>query len=214
MRHRRRKKQRKLPLIALFLAVFSLSFGILSLLEGRFLPTIQEISHTQCKAMANQIINTATLEILEKTSLTENILLQEKESYTANTALVNQFCALLSAEITEAVSALSKEVIQIPLGAATKMSFLANTGPEIPFTLLPVGEVSVDYKTDFASVGINQINYKIWILISMEMQIANPLFQESVTLERKIMLADLVFGGKVPEHYFQISRPNEYLLTE
>lgn len=215
MRYKRRKKQHRHTLAVVIFTAVPLFFGAVFLLEGHFLPILQEISHAQCKSMANQIINAATLEILEKTDLTETTLLLEKEDgYTANTALVNQFCAMLSADITEAVSALPKEVIRIPLGAATRTSLLANSGPEIPFTLLPIGEVVVDYKTEFASVGINQINYKIWLFISMEMQIANPLFQESVTLERKIMLADLVFSGKVPEHYFQISRPNEYLLTE
>ena len=81
-------------------------------------------------------------------------------------------------------------------------------------SLLPMGAVRVDYETAFSSVGINQINYKIWLAVHLELRIVNPLYREDITLERKIMLADLVFSGKVPAHYFQISRPNEYLLTE
>ena len=64
------------------------------------------------------------------------------------------------------------------------------------------------------SAGINQINYKIWVDISMEMKIVNPLYQEILSMERKIMLVDIVFSGKVPEHYFQVTPQNEYLLTE
>ena len=79
---------------------------------------------------------------------------------------------------------------------------------------MPMGAVKVDYETAFSSVGINQINYKIWLSVKMELRIVNPLYQEELTLSRKIMLADLVFSGRVPNHYFQISRPNEYLLTE
>lgn len=167
----------------------------------------------QCKAFANDIIDTAAMENLQEIDVSA-LLLQNGESYTANTALVNQFCALLSADITSSLNELPKEVIYIPLGAATNLSFFANMGPKIPFTLLPMGAVKVDYVTDFNSVGINQINYKIWLDISMEMKIVNPLYQETLTMERKIMLADLVFGGKVPEHYFQMSSPSEYLLTE
>ena len=136
------------------------------------------------------------------------------ESYTANTTCVNQFCALLSRDITKQLNELPKEVIPIPLGAVTHWGLLANKGPKIPFTLLPMGAVKVDYETAFSSVGINQINYKIWLAVHLELRIVNPLYQEDITLERKIMLADLVFSGRVPAHYFQISRPNEYLLTE
>ena len=77
-----------------------------------------------------------------------------------------------------------------------------------------MGAVRVDYETAFSSVGINQINYNIWLAVHLELRIVNPLYREDITLERKIMLADLVFSGRVPAHYFQISRPNEYLLTE
>lgn len=76
-----------------------------------------------------------------------------------------------------------------------------------------MGAVRVDYETAFLGRH-QQINYKIWLAVHLELRIVNPLYQEDITLERKIMLADLVFSGKVPAHYFQISRPNEYLLTE
>lgn len=171
----------------------------------------------QCKAMANRIIDAATANALANSALDADALLTQGadgESYTANTVLVNQFCTLLSQDITKRLEVLPKENIQIPLGAVTHWGMLANKGPAIPFTLLPLGAAKVDYETGFSSVGINQINYKIWLAVKMELKIVNPLYQENIVLERKIMLADLVFSGKVPEHYFQISRPNEYLLTE
>ena len=42
----------------------------------------------------------------------------------------------------------------------------------LTFTLLPQGIVDVDYETSFESVGINQINYKIWITISVDIKMA------------------------------------------
>lgn len=210
---RSRKKKKILPiLLPAFLTILCLF-----LLEKNLLPPLKEISHIQCRAAANQIIDQAAADALKNMELDANALLQkgtDGESYTANTALVNRFCALLSKDITEQLNELPKEVIPIPLGAVTHWGLLANKGPKIPFTLLPMGAVKVDYETAFSSVGINQINYKIWLAVDLELRIVNPLYQEDITLERKIMLADLVFSGKVPEHYFQISRPNEYLLTE
>ena len=215
-----RKKRRKWKnhhLLILFLGVFLLSFLLFSFLESRFLPPLQEISHMQCRALANQIIDEATTEILSEGDFSASSLLlrgEDGESYTANTALVNRFCALLSRDVTKGLNELPDEVIHIPIGAATKWSFFANRGPAVTFTLVPMGSTKVDYETDFSSVGINQINYKIWLDVSMELKIVNPLYQEALTLERKIMLADLIFSGKIPEHYFQMTQPREYLLTE
>ena len=41
----------------------------------------------------------------------------------------------------------------------------------------------------------------------------NP-YQETLSMQRKFMLVDLVFGGKVPEYYFQMGQRDEYVLTE
>ena len=214
MKPKKRKKYYILPLFFFTIALFMLLF---SALEQKMQPPLKEISHMKCKALANKIIDDSASEILSEMELTEKALLSPNlsgEGYIANTALVNHFCSRFSASITEDLVKLPDEKIGIPLGAVMNWGLFANIGPEIPFTLIPMGAVKVDYDSQFLSVGINQINYKIWLNIAMELKIVNPLYQENITLERKIMLADIVFSGKVPEHYFQMTYPNEYLLTE
>ena len=91
----------------------------------------------QCRAAANRIIDEAAANALARMELDASALLQkgaDGESYTANTTCVNQFCALLSRDITKQLNELPKEVIPIPLGAATHWGLLANKGPKIPFT--------------------------------------------------------------------------------
>ncbi len=221
MRKKQRKRKKRFSffiiLIFLFLGTFLAAFLGLHVIEKSFLPPLREISHIQCKTLANQMIDKAVADMLQEMDFSASSLLlkgTDGESYTADTSLVNQFCSLLSAEITASLMELPKEVIRIPMGAATNTTFFANMGPKIPFTLLPMGAVKVDYETSFRSVGINQINYKIWLQISIDLKIVNPLYQETLTMERKIMLADLIFSGKVPEHYFQMTPRDEYLLTE
>ncbi len=208
----------KRAILSLFVLLFVLFLTVFFLLqiEKRLIPPLKEISHIQCKTLANQIIDAAVEDTLHSLELSKASLLLETDSegYTANTALVNRFCSALSSRITNNLSTLPDEVIKIPLGAATNVSFLANKGPSLPFTLVPMGIVKTDYETAFQSVGINQINYKIWIHLSIELKIVNPLYQETLQMERKMMLADLIFSGKVPTHYFQMGQPNEYLLTE
>lgn len=223
MRRKYGKSQRKknsmpfLPL--LFLCVFLLALFSLWQLEKKFMPPLREMSHMQSKAIANDIIDRAAENALQEMQLSaENLLIRSDSggvpSYAADTAQINRFCALLSRSASQSLAALPREAIRIPLGAATNIAHLANTGPEITFTLLPQGAVNVDYETSFESVGINQINYKIWITISVDIKIVNPLYQETLSMQRKFMLVDLVFGGKVPEYYFQMGQRDEYVLTE
>ena len=210
----RNKTKRRIQRYTFFILIVILLFcSLLTFWDHRFLPLLKEISHLQCKNQINMIINHAITEQLP-TLKSEELLMINGDTYVANTELINRFCTDISIHITEELQKYPREMIRIPLGAATGFSLLANKGPSISFTLQPMSAVKTDYKTGFTSAGINQINYKIWLNLSLDMKVVNPLYQEMITLSRKIMLCDLVFSGKVPEHYSQISSLDEYLLTE
>ena len=210
----RNKKKRRIQRYTFFILIVILLFcSLLTFWDHRFLPLLKEISHLQCKNQINMLINHAIKEQLP-TLKSEELLMINGDTYVANTELINRFCTDISINITEELQKYPREMIRIPLGAATGFSLLANKGPSISFTLQPMSAVKTDYKTEFTSAGINQINYKIWLNLSLDMKVVNPLYQEIITLSRKIMLCDLVFSGIVPEHYSQISSLDEYLLTE
>ena len=216
-----RKRKPVVSCLFFFVLTAAATFFLLLHLEEAVMPTLREISHIQCKAIAKSIMDQAITDVMQELEPSSGALLQQtEESYIANTVYINQFCTRLSRKITEGFAALPEDPIQIPLGAVLPFSFLANAGPDIPFSLLPMGTAQVEYDTAFYAAGINQINYKIWLNISMELKIVNPLQYENITSTRRIMLADLIFGGKVPTHYFQlgegskIGEADEYLLTE
>lgn len=207
MRKKFQKKNKKNgALILLFTFVFVFFITIISLkqFEKQIVPSLQEISHTRSMALANELINHCVQTVLTDLPLsTEDFLTitETNNTYTANTQQINMFCTRLNNEINTALQDLPKERILIPLGAGLDITFFANQGPKIPFTLMPVGAVTSDYETSFTSAGINQINYKIWVNLSFELQIANPLYKEKITFTKKIMLIDTIISGKVPDYF-------------
>ena len=133
MRKRKRNRKRKkfLPLLLPALLTVLCFF----LLEKSLLPPLKEISHMQCKAAANRIIDEAAANALARMELDASALLQkgaDGESYTANTTCVNQFCALLSRDITKQLNELPKEVIPIPLARQRIGGFLPIRGRKSP----------------------------------------------------------------------------------
>ena len=135
MRKRKRNRKRKkfLPLLLPALADLPRFF----LLEKNLLPPLKEISHMQCKAAANHIIDEAAANALARMELDASALLQkgpDGESYTANTTCVNQLCALLSRDITKQLNELPGDVIPIRL-ARNALGAFANQVPRVPFTL-------------------------------------------------------------------------------
>lgn len=94
--------------------------------------------------------------------------------------------------------------VEIPLGAASGIGVLANTGPDIAFEIRQAGGTDVDYDTQFSSAGINQTNYKIWLTVNMTVSLVNPLYNRQISMTRKIMLADVIIKGEVPSGFLTL----------
>ena len=205
------KKRRKFPfpfkLLLFFLFLSSFFFFILIQYDTKIFQAVIEISHIQSKAAANIIIDNAEEDTIKELNITSSdfFIEEQQDNVSVNTLLINTFCSSVSTGITEGLSAISEEKILIPMGIITGIDMFANTGPNIPFSLRPMGAATVDYETSFSSAGINQINFKIWIDVSMEIKIVSPLWQQTMTVTRKIMLVDTVISGTVPERYMTLN---------
>ena len=57
----------------------------------------------------------------------------------------------------------------IPLGNALGSKLFSGMGPELKVGVLPMGEVSAEYFTEFYAAGINQTRYKIYIVLKSDM---------------------------------------------
>lgn len=209
MKKKNRKKNKTLHMLSfiiIFIFAFFLTIFVLCQFEKKIVPSLQEISHARSVAIANDIINDCIQNMLTVQPLTTEDFISLTDggtnTYTTNTQQINLFCTRLNKEINTAMQALPNEEINIPLGGGLNSSFFSNWGPEIPFTLMPAGGIASDYETSFLSAGINQINYKIWINLSLDIQIVNPFYHEKITLTKKIMLVDTIISGKVPDHFF------------
>lgn len=205
-RHRNKniKLKKAIPLIVIIL-LFPAIFSVFAKFDKQLTDTAIKISHTESKLAANKMIDQAVTKTIAALGLESSDLFVSRQSapeaISANTLLINEFCALVSEDIVDNLSAISEVSIPVPLGQLSGVDILANLGPSIPFSLRPVGTVNVDYETSFTAVGINQINFKIWINVDIGVDVVYPLHQEPVALSRKIMLVDTVISGTVPEQY-------------
>ncbi|WP_313529105.1 sporulation protein YunB [Anaerotignum sp.] len=207
---KKNKNQGFISLIIIFIFAFFVTILVLRQFEKTIVPSLQAISHNRSMAIANEMIDDCIQNVMIELPMgTEDFLTvtnQESGTYSTNTQQINLFCTTLNKNINASMQNLPNEKILIPLGAASKSNFFANWGPKIPFTLMPGGGVASDYETSFVTAGINQVNYKIWINLSLDIQIVNPLYQEKITLTKKIMLVDTIIGGKVPDHFFSMGQ--------
>ncbi|MBM6828030.1 sporulation protein YunB [Anaerotignum lactatifermentans] len=203
---KKRGKKSVLPSFLLFFGIFFLTISGFSFLDKGLSRISTEISALQAQNAVVSIMDQSLQETLAESGLSAgNFLMEDTNGAIAADAIrINSFCADLSQRLTIAFGQLEQERIPVPLGALTGTEFFANSGPCLTFTLQPAGMAQVDYETALEESGINQMHFQIWLKISAQIRVVNPLHSETFPMERKIMLADLVFAGDVPSHYFQL----------
>ncbi len=199
------KKNLKNLLIMFVIILFSVI--ILSGFNKRIMPIIIETSCLEVKSFADKTIDDVVRQSISDMNLKSSDFISvhnETKTVSADTVLVNNLCALVDSKLDETFSKQGKKKIAIPLGAASGVDILSNTGPDVSFTLVYKDDTSVNYETSFTSAGINQTNYKVWLTVDVTMRLVNPLKSTDVTATRKIMLVDTIIKGVVPQTYFQI----------
>lgn len=170
------------------------------------MPIAVKLCLNDAKEKANRVINNSVNKALEDSGINYSDLFRVSREnditmITTDTAAINTLCANISEYITEEMTELENDEINVPYGATTGVGILANYGPPIIFEIMPAGGTEVDYETEFNSAGINQTNYKIWLTVNITISLVNPLYDKDMSMNRKLMLVDTVINGEVPDYY-------------
>ncbi len=209
---RRRKKMFGIKLfVFIFLCVCVCSFvSVLLSLDTKILPPVLAAVDNAAKTRINKTINTSLANITQKTNLSSEDLYNKTtdesgmlNTLSINTVLVNELCSSLAVDISEELDNYGEQTIKIPVATLLNIQILSNKGPSYPITILPKGHAIVDYETKFEAVGINQINFQLWLKIDTYIQIVNPIQERDIYISRKVSLVNTVFSGKVPEAYYE-----------
>jgi len=127
-------------------------------------------------------------------------------SLSVNTMLVNLVCNAIAVNIGNILGPPTVSRVTLPIGSLFNIDLFSNVGPTFPVTFRYVGGAIVDYETEFRAVGINQVNFQLWVVVESSIQVVNPLESRDVTVSRKIAIVDTVFSGRVPHMYMNFSQ--------
>ncbi|MGG7060320.1 sporulation protein YunB, partial [Clostridium tertium] len=68
----------------------------------------------------------------------------------------------------------------------------------------PIGTVSVDFKTNFESSGINQSRHSIYLQAKTQVKVVIPLTTTTKEVKAQIPICETIIVGDVPNSYVNI----------
>lgn len=92
-------------------------------------------------------------------------------------------------------------VVEVPIGSALGITFLANLGPMLPIRFQYIGDVNSNIETKVTPYGLNNALMEINIHLEMTAQIYLPFQTEIKTIECTIPLVIKMINGSVPNYY-------------
>lgn len=169
-------------------------------------PAFISCASSHANNMINSVVNNAVTEVFsdEEYSDFADIKTSSKSSIQTietDTAKINKLKARLNDSIQNNIKNFQPEVVKVPLGSASNFYFLAGLGPNIPIRIYPVSIINTDIEEEFVSAGINQVNHKLYLNVSIDVSYAGITFAETEAISTKVLLTETIIVGDTPEYY-------------
>ena len=125
-------------------------------------------------------------------------------SMQANIAVMNKIVSQIALKIQDKIDNQDSRDISIRLGTFTGITLLAGRGPKVPIRISSIGNLDTKISSEFTSAGINQSIHRILANINCQIDVLTPFNTISSQIEEKVILAENVIIGEIPENYLDI----------
>ena len=199
-------KEYKLVLAVLITAILTVCYLVKTI--G---PTFNQLCLNEAKSVATQIVHETIDEVMEKYGYNDLVtLVKDKEgkivSMQANIAIINKIISQISLKIQDKIDNTQNRDIYIRLGSFTGIKLLSGRGPKVPIRISSIGNINTEVMSEFTSTGINQSIHRIFTNITCKIEVLTPFNTISNEIEEKIILAENVIIGNIPENYLDIGK--------
>lgn len=199
-------KEYKLVLAVLITAILTVCYLVQTI--G---PTFNQLCLNEAKSVATKIVHETIDEVMEKYGYNDLVtLVKDKEgkivSMQANIAIINKIISQISLKIQDKIDNTPNRDIYIRLGSFTGIKLLSGRGPKVPIRISSIGNIKTEVMSEFTSTGINQSIHRIFTNITCKIEVLTPFNTISNEIEEKIILAENVIIGNIPENYLDIGK--------
>lgn len=127
-----------------------------------------------------------------------------------NAEVINKLLLEFSTNVRENYDLGDTEEIKVNWGVITGSKLLSQLPFAVTVKVQPVSLTKFQYETGFETEGINQTRYYVYCTITSQIHILAPFTDKTAQINRRLLLAEAVIVGKVPDSYVVV--PEESIL--
>ena len=128
----------------------------------------------------------------------------------ADSRLINKLILAFAQKMEEDYNLGDTMVIPVNLGVLTGSRILSQFPFQAEIKVMPLSLTKFQAETEFVSEGINQTRYKVYCTVTSSIQIVAPFSREQAEINRRVLLAEAIIVGTVPDSYVVV--PEEDIL--
>ena len=200
--------------LVIFAGFLLAAAGTLALLKDTFGENIEATAEAIAVNIVATKINTSLQQGFYDESLGEPILDIGRDSegniqyIQSDSRVINKLVLSFSKNVEETYSMSDMEEVRVNLGVITGNSLLS----QLPFTasvgVQPLSLTKFQVETEFESEGINQTRYFVYCTVTSQVHIIAPFTDKVAEIDRKVLLAEAIIVGKVPDSYVVVPEDN------
>ncbi|NPV52048.1 MAG: sporulation protein YunB [Firmicutes bacterium] len=204
----RRTWIRRRRLIAGAFLALLLGFLIFVVIDRRLKPTLQQIAEAKARVIATEAINEAVSRKVAGTIKWEDLYALRPDSrgrvvlVQPNTGEISRLTSDVAIAVQDTLKKITETEVWIPLGQAFGSQILANVGPRIRISVVPMGTVRTEISSKFEQAGINQIRHRIYLDVIARIKIVVPLVSSDIEVRSQVPITEVMIMGEVPQVYF------------
>jgi len=205
--------RRRRPFRSLFIWTIIFLFGAgIFWIDRALRSTILKIAEVEVVQLATEAIyGSVQQEVWDRDLQYQDFVQVHKDSrgrvvfMQANTVKITRMAAEITLAAQRSLQQLKNQALFLPLGILTGTQLLANKGPRIKVTVVPMGTVRVNVRDQFEPAGINQTRHRIWLDFDTQVRIVIPMMSTQTKIATQVPLAESIIVGEVPETFVNIS---------
>lgn len=214
---RARGNRRRHNLLLAMLICGLVGFLGFTFVEVRLKPTLLQLAEARARAVATTAVNMALSETSALDIKYEDLMDWKTDSQgnivavQPNTGEINRIAASTTTRVQAALRDIKSVRISVPIGQVFGSAILANLGPWLTVSVVPIGVVSTSVTDQFETAGINQLRHRVYLEIEASVKILVPLVSSNLTVTTSMPIAESIILGDVPQFYVHMGQTGSLL---